>query len=93
MGGHLTSTSPSTDPNSSVFQGHGVIVAVGKSLYQAAQAVTGIVGVTPIQIAEGVGCLLALTLIYMTIQGMRGKTAFSLSREDTVIQYEEGHKR
>jgi hypothetical protein len=58
-----------------------VFRAVFDSLYQVANTFTGIVGLTPVQFALGIGCIIALVLLWSFVQAARGQTKFSLEDE------------
>jgi len=47
-------------------------------LYDVASTMTGLVGLTPLQVAEIGGVIFLLCALYGIIQGMRGKTKFTL---------------
>lgn len=56
---------------------------VGHALWNAAQNVTGIAGVTPLQVLYGIAGIVAVIFIVGIVQAIRGKTAFSLEARDS----------
>lgn len=53
------------------------------AMYQAASTITGFFGVTPLQVLGIVGGLVLLSLVYTAFQAARGKTKFSLERDES----------
>jgi hypothetical protein len=68
-----TNVTPTT-----VFHGHSIVVLVAKSFYTALQNITGLVGLSPVILGESIATIIVLILIFTLIQGIRGKTKFSL---------------
>lgn len=59
------------------------MLSVLKAFYQVLSNVTHTVGMTPLQLAEGIGAMVAALLLYVLFQGLRGKTNFSIDPKDT----------
>lgn len=72
-----------TTPGGGAFQGRNIIVLVFKSLYTSLSNLTGMFGVTPIQLGMGILVLVGALLLWTMINGIRGKTSFSLDPADT----------
>ena len=66
----------------SVFQGHGILLIVGKSFYEAANSMLSIVGLNVITALEIIGVLLLMIFAWLFVQGMRGKGGFTLYKGD-----------
>jgi len=62
--------------------GHNVLVLVMRSLYQALSTLTGIVGLTPIQVGYAVATFVALAFVVQIVQALRGRTSFTLTPDD-----------
>lgn len=59
-------------------EGDGAVNIFVDVLYGVAESVTGMVGLTPLQVCVGIGGLLVVLLLYGGYTSIRGKTSFTL---------------
>lgn len=54
-----------------------------RSLWGALQNITGIAGISPLDLGYGIAAIIALLILVALVQSIRGKTAFSIEPKDS----------
>lgn len=60
-----------------------IISAVLHSLYQVCAQLTGMFGLTPLQVLYGIGVLFVLTICFQIYGAVRGRTSFTFDEDNT----------